>query len=215
MRTILFVALLSLTFIAESARADLITFDIDYTFGSCFFCFFEESTFEEESGLNRASFPVDVSARFTVDTSLDNGSGNYFFDSPGTGLSITVGLLTLFFDDLRLTINIAPLGGSCSAVVVEAGEVFAFGAAFTFTDCASDTPGSLSDTSLSTFVHADLSQFGPGVGDPSVGNGSWLLFGQGQTATPAIVRVSEPAILALLGIGLAGIGCVGRRKLTR
>ena len=204
---------LALFVIVPSARANFISFDIHYTFSNCFFCSPEDSNFTADTGLSAPSdFPVDVSARFTIDTSLDDGSGFYVFDSPGTGISVTVGLLTLLFDEFRLIINTGFLGGTCSEIIVTAGEVLGPGAAFTMTDCASAVPGALVDASLATFVHADLSQFGPGVGDPSVGDGSWLLFGQGQTTAPVITRVPEPCSLALLGIGLAGIGFVRRKK---
>jgi hypothetical protein len=224
---------LSIAFIAAPASASLISFEFD---GFGLFC---DTTggpesweaFEQETGLDCLA-GVHFTGRFTIDTEapsvtgpssvLFGGGGEfdseegriYSIDSPGTGLSISIGNLTLFYSQylvemVRLQVAV---GEFMTALGIHSPE---FNPGFGFSFGSSN--GSLfSQFTLNELVSTQLSQFSlmafnPAAVSAYVGTSSWRGIGGGGGSIRA-QSVSEPSTLALLCIGLLWIGFAARRR---
>lgn len=220
---VIFAALIS----ASVAQADLITFQIDAVFPCGFLCTSESgSTFQQDTGLNPDDLPridVDVMTLFTIDTNAENRGSDtnafyQFLDAAGTGVSTTIGRLTLFYSRFSLNILETPLASGCDLVTLHAFPDISV--LLNMSDCYGPTPGLLTDTTLHTFATADLSSFrnfqqgniqGPFSGEPVPCRTCWWLTGAANVPL-TIASVPEPGTLALFTLGLLGLGITRKRR---
>jgi hypothetical protein len=232
-RSLCLATALSIAFIAAPASASLISFEFD---GGAFECDTtggteERQAFKQDTGLDCATGWANFAGRFTIDTEASSvtgppsyliGNGGLFLseegqiysiDSPGTGLSISIGNLTLFYSEyliqmVRLEVDV---GEFVTALSIHSPE-FQPGFAFTF----GSSNGSLfSEFTLEELVNTQLSQFsGMAFSDSAVsayvGTPNWRVIGGGGSIR--VQSVAEPSTLALLCIGLLWIGFAARRR---
>jgi hypothetical protein len=232
-RSLCLATALSIAFIAAPASASLISFEFD---GGAFECDTtggteERQAFKQDTGLDCATGWANFAGRFTIDTEASSvtgppsyliGNGGLFLseegqiysiDSPGTGLSISIGNLTLFYSEyliqmVRLEVDV---GEFVTALSIHSPE-FQPGFAFTF----GSSNGSLfSEFTLEELVNTQLSQFsGMAFSDSAVsayvGTPNWRVIGGGGSIR--VQSVAEPSTLALLCIGLLCIGFAARRR---
>jgi hypothetical protein len=180
------------------------------------------------------------SVRFTIDTSAPVGPrpttlpmydgpyaaasmqplNVYQINQPGTGLSITIGNLTLFSSNFYVAIGrITTLTEALDTIDIFSGDFFGadnLSYFFNFGNQASSLVAApdFSNYTLPELASVNLDNFGGRSFNPaSVAGGvrlqgSWTATGGGGY----IHRVPEPGSLALLGLGLAGLGFMRRRK---
>ena len=193
------------------SQADLVKFQFSASFlevddlcGDCSF-----TRFVEDTGLGLADRPYELEALFTIDTDVEDSNpfdrrAEYLFDGSGTGLSVTVGSFTVSYDQFTI-IMFADEGEGTGLSIFSEDFAFLLGSSVVF------------EPSLETLVKEDLSEFGESLLGVSSsfykpGPDRWGLITSARSER--IARVAEPSTLALLGIGLLGMGLMRRRRIA-
>jgi hypothetical protein len=207
-RKVLYTAAILLVVGPLNATAGLVTYQIDVKLHDCepwglgFGC---QEYFELDTGYSLNDRPWDVRALFTIDlTAVQDGSTSFLFEGPGTGMSVTIGNLTLFSPSVGIWI-----GDGGDMVGIGTGDLFLANFVFAHT-----SPEAATDMSIVEFLTSDLSVWRatgipPYVQHPFHG---WQIFTSGDTLS--IKRVPEPGTLALVVVGLIGL-VFARRRTTR
>ena len=196
---------------STAADAALVTFRIHSDLGARGIPTSSQGTgLEEATGLS-GSGPFDIFATFTLDTDasgqVEDQQSSFIIDRPGTGLSVEIGRLTVFFPVFSVFLQRDTVG-----TILDISSVPFLGSGlgpFVNFKLASLAPSRdvLPDLTLGTFVASDLSSFGPiGIGNFFVPrfepDKTWFLEGTSRSIT----RVSEPNIFLLLSMGLGALG---------
>ena len=210
----------------SDARAELITFEMHSDLFNGPMQPAQVAAFDADTGGGAAN--RDVLTRFTIDTSTPispSASDTYFFSSPGTGMSVTIGDLTIFYSTFGLELGDARVTGGvgCEGLAVFSGSTLGsveHGSLFQMSDCGSGQ--SLADDSLASFANGPLSAFHavtvesvvnsptevPLPDAPGVTEAAWYATGN----TYSLVRVPEPGTVELVLLGFAAVPLLRRRR---
>ncbi|HEU4619254.1 MAG TPA: hypothetical protein VFV10_14535, partial [Gammaproteobacteria bacterium] len=178
----LFISILTLI-TAHRAGATLVTFEITGQVGCTIVPAGECERFKAAAGLDSPG-SWDYRSVFTVDTSASPYSSGRFGSSyrvnqPGTGVSIAIGNLTLFYSDFYL--GLRDIGNSNDVVVATRWGDFTGGSGL---DIGAFPPSYVfSDYTLEELTRIDLSRFSgtpfdTWITDPA---GTWRVFGNAMT----------------------------------
>lgn len=185
-----------------AAHAALITYRADVVLqwceGSCI------EHYEADTGLTLWE-PAPVSIVFTIDTNAPGlDTTKAIFSGPGTGLSVTVGDLTLFYSTFDLSVSV----GNWTTL-----STGLHGVTVPFFQRPDGVPPTVN--TVNEFLSSDLSAWGAGGISPLVEGpfDRWQLFTSGDTLT--IRRVDEPGTLPLLALSVAAFVVALRRKRER